>query len=167
MNESPGGGELIPLEPPLTPRTPREQSQRTPSGGFKSPRARLALSPHLEHEEALPSSASRTPGPVREWVFRDDEVSTDTRSSSTEVASEAHESASSQEEESDRGKSSSLARVSSTRLNLASVEQYSEKGVGKGEKRRSPRGRSLEGGSVVRLRGIEVIVFRYDICVTV
>ena len=70
------GSEFVPLEPPLTPRDEPIHLER---GVFKS-----GLSPQNEND--ITTSPTRlTPGPVREWIFRDDEVSADTRSSTTEI----------------------------------------------------------------------------------
>ena len=90
----PSPGEFVPLEPPLTPRTPRIEANQTPQcDSIKTPRRRIALSPHDEH------AASKTPGPVREWVFKSDEVSSDSNETSTGVASDksSHESRSMEE----------------------------------------------------------------------
>jgi hypothetical protein len=84
------GSEFMPLEPPLTPRDEPIHLER--GGMFKS-----GLSPQNEND--ITTSATRlTPGPVREWVFRDDEVSADTRSSTTEPVE------SSQDEDAELGK---------------------------------------------------------------
>jgi hypothetical protein len=90
MTNSPGN-ELPPLEPPVTPRTPRLDTEYTPRGGSRA--RRFSLSPLSDerslHADTSPSESKFvTPGPVREWIFRSDEVSTDSRSSTTDFASE-------------------------------------------------------------------------------
>ena len=151
MPESPGG-EFVPLEPPLTPRTPRDDPVRTPRSGFKP----SALSPHREQDlaDAIPASATRlTPGPVREWVFRDDEVSTDTRSSTTE-ADAVQESTSSQDEDGEAAKSGRLT----LNINLANVLPFSNTVSHATSSEQKPGLRHSTGGAAVNLQmhGIEV-----------
>ena len=155
MPDSPGG-EFVPLESPLTPRTPRDAPEGTPYGGPKAHRV-SALSPHNENvsdEDGIPGSAMRlTPGPAREWVFRDDEISTDTRSTTTEMASEVVEGMSSQDEEGDFIGSKSAVHP---RLNLINVLPHADKGaLLRSPRRRSPR-TSIGAGLSMRSRGIEV-----------
>lgn len=99
------GSEFVPLEPPLTPRDEPIHLER--GGVFKS-----GLSPQNEND--ITTSATRlTPGPVREWVFRDDEVSADTRSSTTEPVE------SSQDEDAELGKGGGMPNF---KLSLNGIE---------------------------------------------
>ena len=75
----------------------------------------------------MSTPARRTPGPVREWVFRDDEVSTDTRSSTTELQE------SSQEEEVEVGRllplSAKAKQALPKGLDIARAAPNSDKGA--------------------------------------
>ena len=98
------------------------------------PSLQATLSPHRENEAddaaaaALSTPARLTPGPVREWVFRDDEISTDTRSSTTEFQE------SSQEEEGEGGRpflphSAKALHAAPTELRTGRPAPYSDKGM--------------------------------------
>ena len=98
------GSEFVPLEPPVTPRDEPIHLER---GVFKS-------GPSPQNENDITTSATRlTPGPVREWVFRDDEVSADTRSSTTEPVE------SSQDEDAELGKGGGMPNF---KLSLNGIE---------------------------------------------
>jgi hypothetical protein len=149
MPELPGA-EFVPLEPPVTPRTPREEA----ASAAKSTPGQRRLSPHFEQaaESDMLSPGTRlTPGPMREWIFRDDEVSTDTRSSTTEQTSEAFSGMNSQDEESEGNRVALCPR-----LNLANTMPSGAKGPASraSPSRKSPR--SSLGAVGLQLRGIEV-----------
>jgi hypothetical protein len=150
MPELPGA-EFVPLEPPVTPRTPREEA----ASAAKSTPGQRRLSPHFEQaaESVILSPGTRlTPGPMREWIFRDDEVSTDTRSSTTEQTSEAFSGMNSQDEESEGNRVALCPR-----LNLTNAMQSGAKGPASraSPSRKSPR--SSLGAVGLQLRGIEVV----------
>jgi len=150
MPELPGA-EFVPLEPPVTPRTPREEA----ASAAKSTPGQRRLSPHFEQAaegDMLSPGPRLTPGPMREWIFRDDEVSTDTRSSTTEqTTSEAISGMNSQDEESEGNRVALCPR-----LNLANAMPSGAKGPASraSPSRKSPR--SSLGAVGLQLRGIEV-----------
>jgi hypothetical protein len=168
MPESPGA-EFVPLEPPLTPRTPREEAGRAAKSPPPGAVGQRRLSPHFELAAGADAQSPTrlTPGPAREWIFRDDEVSTDTRSSTTELASEVLESVSSQDDEGEGHAGGGARAALRPRLKAANAAPAGAQGA---SAQVSPRGKSPRvsaGSAGLQLRGIEVAARVVYVCTCV